>query len=229
MVVVGSRCLAGAAALAALVGVGGASAARPPSRLVSAALAKAHAQTSVHYVSSQASSGRAVTIVGDAATDRGIQHITYRRSGRAGHVTVLVVANIAYIRGDAFTLENYMGIPPSAAAAWAGKWLSLARSAPDYPTVSAAVRLGSMLDEVKMPPPFRELGTSTRHGRRVVGIVSRFRHAGRTVTATLYVDAARSLPVEQVDRSGGITVTATFSRWNERVTVSPLGSAIAIR
>jgi hypothetical protein len=196
---------------------------------VSAALAKAHAQTSVHYVSSQASGGRAVTIVGDAATDRGIQHITYRRSGRAGHVTVLVVANTAYIRGDALTLESYMGIPSSAAAAWAGKWLSLASSAPGYPTVSAAVRLGSTLDEVKMPPPFREIGISTRHGRRVVGIVSRFKHAGRTVTATLYVDPARSLPVEQVDRSGGITVTATFSRWNERVSVSPPASAIAIR
>jgi hypothetical protein len=49
------------------------------------------------------------------------------------------------------------------------------------------------------------------------------------VTATLYVDAARSLPVEQVDRSGGITVKATFSRWNERVSVSPPASAIAIR
>jgi hypothetical protein len=229
IVVVGSRCLVGAAALAVFVGVGAAAAAVSPARLVSAALAKAHAQRSVHYVSSQASNGRAVTIVGDAATDRGVQHITFRRSGRVGHVTVLVVSNTAFIRGDAFTLTNYMGIPASAAAAWAGKWLSLAKSAPDYPTVSAAVRLGSTLDEVKMPPPFRTLGTSTRHGRRVVGIVSHFEHAGRTVTATLYVDTARSLPVEQVDRSGGITVTATFSRWNERVSVSPPASAIAIR
>lgn len=227
--IVGSRCLAGAAALAVLAGAVAASAAVSPAGLVSAALAKAHAQTSVHYVSSQASGGRAVTIVGDAATDRGVQHITFRVGGRVGHVTVLVVANTAYIRGDAFTLANYMGIPSATAAAWAGKWLSLARSAPGYPAVSAAVRLGSTLDEVKMPPPFREIGTSTRHGRRVVGIVSHFKHAGRTVTATLYVDAARSLPVEQVDRSGGITVKATFSRWNERVSVSPPASAIAIR
>jgi hypothetical protein len=170
-----------------------------------------------------------VTIAGDAATDRGIQHIAYRKGGRVGHVTVLVVANTAYIRGDAFTLESYMGIPSSAAAVWAGKWLSLDRSAPDYAAVSAAVRLGSTLDEVKMPPPFREAGTSMRHGRRVVGIVSHFRQAGHAVSATLYIDAARSLPVEQVDRSGGITVRATFSRWNEPVTVVPPASAVAIR
>lgn len=170
MTAVGSRLLAGVAAIALSVGVGAATAAVPPSRLVSSALAKAHAQRSVHYVSSQASSGMAVTIAGDAATDRGIQHITCRKGGRVGHVTVLVVATTAYLRGDEFTLTNYMRIPPSAAAAWAGKWLSLAQSAPDYAAVAAAVRLGSTLDELNMPQPFRDVGTSTQQGRLVVGI-----------------------------------------------------------
>jgi hypothetical protein len=228
-VTVGSRLLASAAAIAVSVGAGAASAAVPPSQSVSSALAKARAQKSVHYVTSQASSGTAVTIAGDAATDRGIQHITYRKGGRVGHVTVLVVANTAYIRGDEFALASYMRIPPSAAAAWAGKWLSLAQSAPDYATVAAAVRLGSTLAELKMPPPFRNVGTSTRHGRPVVGIESRFRRAGHAVTETLYIDVARSLPVEQVGRSSGITVKATFSRWNEPVTVLPPASAIPIR
>lgn len=44
-----------------------------------------------------------------------LQHVTYRKAGRSGHVTVRVVANTAYVRGDAFALENYMGIPPSVA------------------------------------------------------------------------------------------------------------------
>lgn len=183
----------------------------------------------MHYVSSQASSGIAVTITGDAATDRGIQQITYRKLGRVGHATVLVVAGTAYMRGDEFTLANYMRIPPSAAATWAGRWLSLAQSAPDFSAVAAAVRLGSTLDELKMPQPFRDIGTSTQQGRRVVGIESHFRRAGHAVSETLYIDLARSLPVEQFARSGGITFQAAFSRWNEAVSVSPPPSAIPIR
>lgn len=226
---VGPRLLTGAVAAALSLSAGVAFAGVSPSRLVSSALANAHAQRSVHYVSSQASSGMAVTIAGDAATDRGIQHITYRKGGRVGHVTVLVVATTAYLRGDEFTLANYMRIPASAATAWAGKWLSLAQSAPDYTAVAAAVRLGSTLDELKMPQPFRNVGTSTQQGRRVVGIESHFRRAGHAVSETLYIDVARSLPVEQVGSSGAITMRATFSRWNEPVSVSPPASTIPIR
>lgn len=208
---------------------GVASGAVSPGRLFSSALAKARAQRSVHYVASQTFGGRVVRIVGDAAANRGVQHVTYRKGGRVGRVTVRVVANTAYVKGDAFTLENYMGIPPSSATTWAGKWLSLASSAPDYKTVAAAVRLASTLDELKMPRPLRRAGTLTLHGRRLVGIKSRFRRAGHTVSETLYVDVARSLPVEQVGSSSGIKVKSTFSRWNEPVSVSSPTSAIPIR
>jgi hypothetical protein len=228
-VMVGTRVFAGAGAAALYLVAGVASAGVSPARLVSSALAKAHAQRSVHYLASQTSSGIAVTIAGDAATDRGIQHITYRKGGRLGHVTVVVEANTAYVRGDAFTLANYMRIPASAATAWAGKWLSLAPSAPDYKAVAAGVPLASTLDELKMPQPFRSVGALTRHGVRLVGIESHFQRAGHTVSETLYIDVARSLPVEQVGKSTGVTLRATFSRWNERVSVSPPASAIPIR
>jgi hypothetical protein len=223
-----SRVFAGAAA-ALYLSVGVAAANVSPAGLVASTLAHAHAQRSVHYLASQTFSGLSVTIAGDAATDRGSQHITYRKGGRVGHVTVLVVANTAYVRGDAFTLANYMRIPPSAAARWAGKWLSLAPSAPDYKEVAAAVRLASTLDELKMPQPFHLAGTLTRHGRRLVGVQSRFQRAGHAVTETLYIDAARSLPVEQVGRSGAIRSRTTLSRWNEPVAVSPPASAIPVQ
>src|SRR4051794_37403473 len=77
-----------------------------PVQLFSSALAAAHAQRSVHYVAAQTSPGSMVTIVGDAAVDRGIQRITYRKGAGAGHITVVVVANAAYVRGDTFTLTN---------------------------------------------------------------------------------------------------------------------------
>jgi hypothetical protein len=218
----------GAAAGVLYLSVAVASAGVSPARLVSSALVKAHAQRSVHYVASDNFSGVTVTIAGDAAIDRGSQHITYHKGGRVGHITVLVVANTAYVRGDAFTLTSYMGIPASSAAVWAGKWLSLARSASDFKTVAEAVRLASTLDELKMPPPFRSVGTTTRNGQRVIGVESSFRRAGQAVRETLYIDVARSLPVEQIGRSGASTMRTTLSRWNEPVSVSPPASAIPI-
>jgi hypothetical protein len=110
---------------------------------------------------------------------------------------------------------------PASAASWPGRWLSLAHTTPDFATVAAAVRLSSTVDELKMPQPLRDVGTTTRGGRRVIGIQSQFVHAGHPVIETLYVTASGPpLPVAQVGRSGAIRLTVTFSRWNEAVSVS---------
>lgn len=225
----GSRLFAGVGVATLCSSSAVAAAASPPSQLVSAALAKARAQRSVHYVSAEVSGSVAVTINGDAGRDRGIQRITFRKAGQVGHVSVLVVANTAYVRGDAFTLENYMRIPASSATAWAGKWLSLARSAPDFAAVAGAVRLVSTLAELTMPPPFRSVGTSTRQGRHVIGIASHFQRAGQAIGETLYIDLARSLPFQLVGRSGTTTIIGTFDDWNERVSVTAPTSAIPIQ
>lgn len=96
-------------------------------------------------------------------------------------------------------------------------------------TVAAAVRLASTLDELKMPAPFRLAKSRTLDGRRLVGITSRFRRAGHAVSETLYIDAVGSLPVEQIGSSSGVAVKSTFSRWNEKVSISPPASAIPVR
>jgi hypothetical protein len=69
---------------AAFLAAASAPASTSPSQLLASALAAARAQTSVHYVTTQTSRGRAVRIVGDAARDRGIQRITYRNGARVG-------------------------------------------------------------------------------------------------------------------------------------------------
>ncbi|MFZ2055870.1 MAG: hypothetical protein WAV54_00470, partial [Acidimicrobiales bacterium] len=48
-----------------------------------------------------------VTIVTDAGTVIGIQHITYELAGRFGHEIVEEVKGVGYLRGDAFILHNY--------------------------------------------------------------------------------------------------------------------------
>jgi hypothetical protein len=220
---------AGLLAAASAVAVS-AFAAVSPVQLFSSALAAAHAQRSVHYVMTQTSPGRTVTIVGDAAIDRGTQRITYRKGVHAGHVTVVVAANTAYVRGDAFTLTNYMGFPAAAAAAYAGRWLSLAHTAPDFKTVAAAVRLGSAIDQLKMPQPFTSTGAANVQGIPVAGIESQFSRGGQRITETLYVRATGSpLPVEQNARGATIQMKITLSDWNEPVEVSAPTHAVPIR
>ena len=202
----------------------------PPDRLVSSALAAARAQRSVHYVTAAVSSTVNIRMVCDAALDRGIQRITYVKAGKSGHVTVLVVANTAYVRGDAFVLANYMGFSGAAARRFAGRWIKIPHTAPGYPTVSAAVRLRSTIKELALPRPLVALPESMLNGQRVIGIRNTSMASGHRVTNTLYVRAAGlRLPVAEVTRGGGNRFSVTFSKWNHTVNVSAPTGATLIR
>jgi hypothetical protein len=220
---------------AALAGVlcalaGPAAASVSPDRLLSSALAAARAQRSMHYVTAAGSSTGSVRMVGDAALDRGIQRISFRKAGKVGHATVLVVANTAYVRGDAFTLANYMGFSATAARRFAGRWLKIPHTARSYPAVSADVRLGSTIKEMTLPRPRVALPESVLNGQRVIGIRNTATASGHRVTRTLYVRAAGlRLPVAEVMREGGNRVSVTFSKWNEPVNVSAPNGATLIR
>jgi hypothetical protein len=202
----------------------------PADRLVSSALAAARTQRSVHYVTSAVSSTVSVRMVGDAAIDRGTQRITYGKAGKSGHVTVLVVANTAYVRGDAFALANYMGFSGAEARRFGGRWIKIAHTSSWYPTVSAAVRLRSAIKEITLPRPRVALPESVLYGQRVIGIRNTSMASGHRVTHTLYVRATGlRLPVAEVTRQGGIRISVAFSNWNRPVKVSAPTGATPIR
>jgi hypothetical protein len=201
-----------------------------PDRLVSSALAAARAQRSVHYVTAAVSSTVSVRMVGDAALDRGIQRITYSKAGKSGHVTVLVVANTAYVRGDFFALASYMGFSRAAATRYAGRWIKVPHTARGYPTVSEAVRLRSTIKEIALPSPRVALPESVLNGQRVIGVRNTSMVSGHRVTTTLYVRAAGlRLPVAEETRASGTRISVTFSKWNQPVNVSAPTGATLIR
>jgi hypothetical protein len=227
----GLRYVVAAATLVACFAVS-ASASRSvsPGQVLSSALSAARTQKSVHYVSQQTGSGVRVTMVGDAAVNEGRQLITFQKGSQVGHVTVLVVANTAYVRGDAFTLMNYMGFPAATAAAMAGRWLELAHTAPDFATVAAGVRLVSTVNEISMERPLSSLGVSTVRGQRVLGLRAHETHAGKTATDTLYIrDTGTPLPVEQIVTLGKtVPLDVVFTRWNESVALAASKSAVSL-
>jgi hypothetical protein len=219
--------------LAALLGVAvvvaaPAAASLSPDRVLSSALANARAQRSVHYVTTWSSGKVRVRMVCDAARDRGIQRITFHKGGKTGQATVLVVANTAYLRADQFALANYFGFSASAAKRQAGRWLKIPSSAPSYATVSEAVRLKSMVGELKLPNPVVRLPQSTVEGQRVIGLRNSSVSSGHRVTRTLYVRAAGlRLPVAESTQGGGSQTGVVLSRWNEPVRVSaPRGATL---
>lgn len=202
-------------------------AATSPADVYRAAIAAASAKLSVHYVSTSNLAGSSETMTGDAALDRGIQRITYSHGGTTGHVTVVVVKSVAYVRGDVFALTNYMGLTSAQASRYAGHWFFLKPPSGAYSVVAEAVRLGSFVDELEMPAPYTAAPKRTIGGRSVGGVRSKVTHSGKTAVLTLYVASGTNLPVAQaIDGSNG-TITTTLGKWNERVTVAAPHGALA--
>lgn len=221
------------ATLAAQCVAGGAAAAVSPETLVNSSIAAMRAQQSYHYVDrgvQPLADGVRLTIIGDATHSEGIQRITYSKGSRTGHVTVIVVANTAYIRGDAFTLRNYMLFSASQAASYSGKWLRLAHTASGFSTVAADVRLdSSALGELKMPSSVRSLGNKQMDGQRVTGLRAMIHHGAFAGVETLYVRSTGALPVEQTfSENGKLVSDVVYSGWGERVHVSTPTAALSL-
>ena len=170
-------------------------------------------------------------MVCDVANDRGIQRISITKHGQTGHVTVLVVHNTAYIRGDAFAMHAYMGFSSSEAARYHGHWISISRGYPAYHTVAAAVTLPSFVHELHFPSSSLTRVSGTFAGRKVVGVRRVGTLEGLKAVQTLYARAnGTPLPVElvQVARAKGYRDSVVMSHWNERVLVTAPAHSVPI-
>jgi hypothetical protein len=205
------------------------SASGSPTQLLTSILAAARAERSVHYVSSASLGDVHVSQVGDAGATEGIQRFTYRNAGKTGHLTVIFVADTAYLRGDAFTLVDYMGFKAGAAAAYAGRWILVPHADIAYSAIAAGVTFSSAISELKLSAPLTRAPDTTIGGRRVIGVRGKSSTSPGSIVATLYARAAGPpLPVREVATAGKTRAVVTFSRWNEPVHVAVPASAVPI-
>lgn len=194
-----------------------------------AILDAARSRHSVHYVMKTLGLAR-LKMVADVSADRGIQRIVFTRSGTTGHVTVIVVNRVAYVRGDAFTLHNYMRFTKAQSAGYAGRWISIPPSLNS--SVAAAVTFPSFLEELQTPKTRAvSVLAGMIGGQKVVGVRSVGKEHGFRVVNSLYaVGGQRPLPVQQrqdVPAKGWWSV-ATMTHWNEPVRVQKPGHAVPI-
>jgi hypothetical protein len=171
-----------------------------------------------------------VTFVSDAGLEQGIQRITYRKGGQTGHVTVMVTANTAYIRGDAFVLLNYFGFRRISAVNYSGRWVRYPRRDRAYAAVSAGVTLQSLVDGLAVKGKLASAPGNTIDGQQVLGVTGKASSSAGTVVDTVYARAAGSpLPMRQVTTRGPKDVTTTiFSKWSGPVTVTAPKASVAI-
>src|SRR5258708_25200743 len=85
-------------------------------------------QHSVHYVSVNSAPGYEDTAISDVGQGKGVQRITFTQQGETGPAQVRVVNKVAYIKGTVFTMHEFFGFPAPAAAAYAGRWISIPSS-----------------------------------------------------------------------------------------------------
>lgn len=219
------RALLATALLAGLAPAAASAAPTPASRLASIEKA-ARAQSSVHYETSGDYGSAVITFVGDAGISQGSQHITFEQGGRTGQVTVLVAASTAYVRGDAFTLQNFMGFKQGAAAAYRERWIKIPQTAAAYGPIAAGVTIGSTLDELTVVGTLSSVAEQTLGGQRVFGVRGVRKVSGTSVVVTLYARSVGSpLPVKEVAQRGKMRYVASFGSWNRKVRVTvPKGS-----
>jgi len=175
------------------------------SALLAAMLVAMHAQHSVHYVTQTTSGVTRVTIVGDVGKTTGTQQVTFTQSGKSGHVTVRVVNGTAYFRGDAFALQNFMGVPVANATRYAGDWVRVPHTAKQYAAIAADVTLPSFAANLAFN-----------------GTVSKIKGGIAITTGTGGVKlflTKNHLPTRETGKGSGGTLSMTAGRWNESVHV----------
>jgi hypothetical protein len=207
-----------------------ASASSSPSKVLASILAAARTQASVHYTSTTNFGTEQVSFVGDAGLQSGSQTITYTKAGKTGHVTVIVSDNTAYIRGDAFALENYVGFKATPAKDYAGRWVQFPHTDKGYATLAAGVTLPSVVGELAVAGQLSSVPTTQMNAQQVFGVrgTSSPTSGGTTVNTVYARSAGSSLPVEEVATHDKISLTMIFSNWNETIAVAAPNASVPI-
>jgi hypothetical protein len=155
-------------------------------------------------------------------------------TGAIGHGTVLVIKGIAYAMGDADFL--YGPLTMTQAVTYAGKWIAFHKGDQGYNDFAYNETLVQHLVDVLPVAPYSRPKFTTLNGIKVVMIAGHERKSltsAGLATDTAYFSASPPyLPVESdfdiapTDPNGPYHTTLTFSRWGEKVPVSPPSNPI---
>jgi hypothetical protein len=197
--------------------------------VISAATAAADAAGTTHYVLRATQGNQSETITGDAGRNSGQQAIT---DGTL-HIQVVLVGGVAYVQGNAQSLNTMISLPKASSQQYAGRWIAVHNSDSLYASISESVILQSALAQLIPSGTLKLTGLKTVQGRQVIGVRGGLPggvQSGLTGSTTLYVATSRpTVPLaysEQVSNGKQHGQDAgTFSNWGAPLHLSaPSGS-----
>ncbi len=224
----------GASALLAAAATGPAGAATlTPKATVTASLAAANKQQSVHYNATSKAGTQSITLTADAGVSSGQQIVVVKKGKTTGHIQARYVTSGVYFKGDVYGLEAYLGMPASLAPTYAGKWIVFTSTDTDYAQITKALTLSAAVAQISMTGPYTSGGTTTAGGKAasaVKAFTSTLSSAGKKGPATVYI-AAKGTPLPIKFTGAGTesgkktTGVVSYSKWNETINlVTPTGA-----
>ena len=211
-----------------------------PPALLAAATAAAMGEGSLHYAEVTTSGPHHVTIIGDVTQHEGRQTIVAAMGSQVGHITVVLTGDSAYFKADEPGLLDFMGMPATFAAKYAGTWISVSPRDPGFAAVSAALTIPSVIGQITPVRPLSRGGHSDQLGQPVTAI-NGFQSEPLPgsaqplrVPVRLFIRAqGRPLPVLYTSSTlvgkQKVGVSVTVGDWGERVVVSPPSGAVSVR
>jgi hypothetical protein len=198
-------------------------------QILSKADSAARAAGSLHFSSTTRQGPTSIDFNDDSDQGGGRQNITMSDGGQ---MTVLLIASIGYVNGNAAALSGFIGLTDAMSAELAGHWISFSAGSPGYQLVVDGVTTSSVLREINPAGPLTKTARQTVDGQSVVGIrgpapASAQMPKGSKIT--LYVAAnGRPLPVSCLEGTGSSLTDMTLSHWGEQVSVAPPQNAVPV-
>ena len=184
------------------------------------------------------------TQIGDIGRDEGIQYTT----GTLGKSEIIVLNNVAYMKGDESALKYQLGYSQREATAYENRWISFTASDSAYADVTDLVTLGSFWSDPNTnafisvtQSPQSETGESRFDRQQAQSITYSIHDIVKSSnwsfvgTSELYFAAkAPHLPLASISRTTGTLDgikdlqkdSGTFTKWGERVDVTAPKGAV---
>ncbi len=226
-----SSFLVGASLLGTLALPATAQAASPSALHVAVAARNyAEGQVSVHEVAvlkSPVSPNANYTSVNDVSRVGAREVVTGTATNHLFFTLVaLATQRVVYVKASAVALENFLlGLTPGVAVHDAERWLAVYSSAGTYPTLAASTTIASDFSlNLYVAGTANFVGHSVIAGIpvQVIHLVSKATSHTPALHEYLYLtEGPHPLPVREVASGSGVTLTVTWTKWGERVPLTP--------
>lgn len=187
------------------------------SALYADALAATHSW-SVHYDSASTQSKVTLTETGDAGPASASQTVVMGE----GSISILVIGDLSFVKGNASGLENLAGLSSTQASEAADQWIAFSTNNAAFSPVVQGVRSTDLAKELALKAPLSLGHARTLDGVTVDAIDGTQTFGKKSQHVVLYVRAKGThVPVEEdsVNAKGQPTDSEhiTYSKWGEQV------------